>query len=228
MAMELGIHDPQRARQEVRPLFETLGSLHYRSPTGLEVGGLWTYALENERGGRGKVGRITVTPNAVICGTVRDTDTDRADRFLVPLPELPGWCAPMVGRPNEHGAYARLWLWTLCRLREHAEDIHLGTGVLIDGATWAGAGLEVGLRNPEPLLVPHGLIARWTRDGDDGRAVLEEVTPNRYHLAPHLEAERAMLDEAGRRSIQGRKGGKVAAERRAHPTKRPVKKPRGF
>lgn len=217
MAAELGVEDPKEVR-EVRAVFETLGHLHYRSPTGREVGGLWTTDYR-PGGGRGKVGRLIVTPNAGICSGVDATD-EAEDRFLVPLPELPGWCAPMVGRPNERGAYARLWLWTLTRLRTHAEDLTRGTGVLIDGATWAAAGLEVGLSNPEPLLVPHGLIARWTRDGDDGPAVLEERTPNRYHLAEHLTADRAMLEEAGRLTIQGRKGGKAAAERRAHPTMR--------
>jgi hypothetical protein len=225
MAAELGVVDPKEVR-EVRALFETLGHLHYRSPTGREVGGLWTTDYR-PGGGRGKVGRLIVTPNAGICSGVDDTDADE-DRFLVPLPELPGWCAPMVGRRNEYGAYARLWLWTLTRLREHAEDLERGHGVLIDGATWAAAAVEVGLRSPEPLLVVSRLVDRWKHDGDDGPAVLEELTPNRYHLAEHLAADRAMLEEAGRRTIQGRKGGKAAAERRAHPTTRTGKKPRGF
>lgn len=222
MAAELGVDDPKKVGA-ARDLFETLGNLHYRSPTGREVGGLWTTDYR-PGGGRGKVGRLIVTPNAGICSGIDDTDTDE-DRFLVPLPDLPGWCAPMVGRRNEYGAYARLWLWTLTRLREHAEDLHRGNGVLITGDTWAAAGVEVGLRNPDPLLVSHGLIARWKRDDDDGSAVLEEVAPNRYHLAEHLAGDRAMLEEAGRRTIQGRKGGKAAAERRAHPTKRTGKNP---
>jgi hypothetical protein len=217
MAAELGVEDPKEVR-EVRVVFETLGHLHYRSPTGREVGGLWTTDYR-PGGGRGKVGRLIVTPNAGICSGVDDTD-EAADRFLVPLPELPGWCAPMVGRPNERGAYARLWLWTLTRLRTHAEDLTRGTGVLIDGATWAAAGVEVGLSIPEPLLVVSRLVDRWTRDGDDGPAVLEERAPNRYHLAEHLAADRAFLEEAGRLTIQGRKGGKAAAARRAHPTMR--------
>ena len=226
MAAELGIeNDPKKVR-EVRALFETLGHLHYRSPTGREVGGLWTTDYR-PGGGRGKVGRLIVTPNAGICSGVDVTDAGE-ERFLVPLPELPGWCAPMVGRRNEHGAYARLWLWTLTRLRTHAEDLTRGTGVLIDGATWAAAGVEVGLSIPEPLLVVSRLVDRWTRDGDDGPAVLEEVAPNRYHLAEHLAADRAFLEEAGRLTIQGRKGGKAAAERRAHPTTPRGKKPRVF
>jgi hypothetical protein len=224
LAAELEIEDAKRVR-EVRDVVETLGHLHYRTPTGREVGGLWT-TYYDPGGGRGKVGRLTVTPNAGISGTVDDTDTGD-DRFLVPLPALPGWCAPMIGRRNEYGAYARLWLWTLCRLREDAEDLTRQTGVLIDGATWAAAAVEVGLQIPEPLLVAQRLVDRWTQDGDDGRAVLERVAPNRYHLAPHLAAERAMLEEAGRRTIQGRKGGKAAAEQRAHPGTRRGRKPRG-
>lgn len=225
LAAELGVREEKRIRQEVRPLFEALASLHYRTDRGLEVGGLWTWAYENDQGGRGKAGTLHISPNPALIGKVGEHGSDRVDRFLVPLPELPGWCAPMLGGPRNHGGIARLWLWTLCRLRAHADDIERGNGVLIDD--WEAAAVEVGLSNPGPLLVQHGLIGRWTRDGDDGPAVLEEVAPKRYHLAPHLAAERAMLQEAGRRTIQGSKGGKASSARRAHPTMRRGKKPPG-
>lgn len=223
LGAELGVHDEKRVRREVKPLFEALAALHYRTPSGLEIGGLWTWASGNDQGGRGKSGTLQIHPNPALCGIVEAQERGHGERSLVPLPRLPDWCAPMMGGPRNHGGIARLWLWTLCRLREQADDLTRGNGVLIED--WEAAANEVGY--PYPLLVQHGLIARWTRDDKGGLAVLEEVAPNRYHLAPHLEAERAMLEEAGRRTIQGRKGGKAAAERRANPKPRRGK-PRGF
>jgi hypothetical protein len=163
-------------------------------------------------GGRGNPSRLALTPGRPwLWSDVYDLPEGAKHRALAPIPLLPDFAPPFVGDPRERGALGRLYLRILAELAHLAPDIARGIGAHIPGARWAELAREEGVLRPPPLLV--GLLQdRWTRDGDDGPAVLERVGTDRWHLAPAFDAERAMLEEGGKARIGASEGGKRAAK----------------
>lgn len=142
-------------------------------------------------------------------------------RRLVPIVALP----PFVGRANEHGAQATLSMLVVRELRAKATELVTHGGVAIDLDRWARLGLEAGLPNPA-RLVP-AIIDRWTRDGDDGPAFLRITSPGRYTLGDAHTRERAFLEYAGKRSVDGAEGGRKAVAARDAARLGKGKRPRG-
>jgi hypothetical protein len=73
------------------------------------------------------------------------------------------------------------------------------------------------MTHPGPLAIVRYLDV-WKGDNARGVVVLEELTPGRYNLAPQFAAERAMLEEGGRRSIANAKRGRASAAKRKPKT----------
>lgn len=67
-----------------------------------------------------------------------------------------------------------------------------------------------------PTATMDKALDRWTNDGDDGLAFLEEVAPNTYHIADNDKygQARRFLDETARRSKQGRRRGLRSGRKR--------------
>ena len=200
--------------RDVRDLVHAIGPMHFRGRDGSMTAGLWTtYTSGDPTGGRGNTSIVTLTPNAGLF-TSNAGDYNGRSSFLTPLPRLPGWAPPGVGRVNDAGASARLWLWFLVQLRDQAEDLARGHGgAALAPADWVRGAAHVGMTHPGPLAIVRYLDV-WKGDNARGAAVLEELTPGRYNLAPQFAAERAMLEEGGRRSIANAKRGRTSAAKR--------------
>lgn len=212
------LDSPERPRPEsvrdVRNLVHAIGPMHFRGRDGSMTAGLWTtHTTGDPTGGRGNTSIVTLTPNAGLF-TSNAGDYNGRSSFLTPLPRLPGWAPPGVGRVNDAGPSARLWLWFLVQLRDQAEDLARGHGgARLDPADWVRGAAHVGMTSPGPLAIGRYLDV-WRGDNPRGIAVIEELTPGRYNLAPQFAAERAMLEEGGRRSIANAKRGRASAAKR--------------
>lgn len=162
-----------------------------------------------------RVSRLELTPGRPF--RTKDPELPKDARFvaLAPLPRLPAYLPPLVGDRREWWGLSRLYLHMLSELAHQSRDIAAGYGALIPAAALIQWAAELGIRQPPGLLIPSQL-ERWQRDGNDGEAVFELVGPDRWHLHPRHEAERAMLEEGGRartaRSAAGLEGAKVRAE----------------
>jgi len=204
--------------RDVRDLVHAIGPMHFRGRDGSMTAGLWTtHTSGDPTGGRGNTSIVTLTPNAGLF-TSNAGDYNGRSSFLTPLPRLPGWAPPGVGRVNDAGASARLWLWFLVQLRDQAEDLARGHGgARLEPADWVRGAAHVGMTRPGPLAIVRYLDV-WKGDNALGVVVLEELTPGRYNLAPQFAAERAMLEEGGRRSIANAKRGRASAAKRKPKT----------
>ena len=211
-AAALGM-DAGKHAGEVRGMLHALQATIIQYPNGDEAGVL--HLDYRAGGGRGNPSRLTVRPGRPWLSSDVHALPDSAEyRALAPIPTLEGYAPPFVGPTTERAALARLWLCLLVELTREAPDLSLGLGASIPTTRWAELAQTVGVKRPPPLLV--GLLQdRWSVDGDDGAAVLQRVGPDRWHLAPRFEAERAML-EAGGKLRRGRaEGGRRAARGRA-------------
>lgn len=204
---------PERVRN-VRALIHAIGPMHFRGRDGSMTAGLWTtHTSGDPAGGRGKPSVVTLTPNAGLF-TSNAGDYNGRSAYLAPLPRIPGWAPPGVGRKNDAGASARLWIWFLVQLRDQAEDLARGYGgALLEPADWVRGAAHVGMTSPGPLAIGRYLEV-WKGNNDRGIVVIEELTPGRYNLAPQFAAERAMLEDGGRRSLDGAKRGRASAAKR--------------
>ena len=119
---------------------------------------------------------------------------------LVPVVDLP----PMVGRANDHGQQATLSMLVVRELRARARELASGEGAPIDLDRWASLAQQAGL--------PRGLLERvrdrWTQDGPDGPAFLEQTLPGRYTLGGAHAAARAFLEASGRIELDASEAGK--------------------
>lgn len=165
-------------------------------------------------GGRGNPSRLELTPGRPwLWSDVYALPEGARHRALAPIPLLPNFAPPFVGDRRERAALGRLYLRILAELAHLAPDIARGRGAHIPGARWAELAREEGVQRPPPLLVGQ-VQDRWTRDGDDGPAILERVDNDRWHLAPAFEHERLCLEEGGRLRIGAAEGGKRSARKR--------------
>ena len=211
VAVALGM-DPKNSAEVCR-MIHALQATIIQYPNGDEAGVLmFDY---RQGGGRGNPSRLTIRPGRPWLSTDVHELPDGAEyRALAPIPALEGYAPPFVGDRRERAALARLWLCLLIELTREAPDLSLGLGAHIPTTRWAELAQTVGVIRPPPLLVSL-LQNRWAADGDDGRAVLERVGPDRWHLAPRFEAERAMLEAGGRMRRGAAEGGRRAAKGRA-------------
>ena len=211
VAVALGM-DPKNSG-EVRGMIHALQATVIQYPDGAESGVLmFDY---RPGGGRGNPSRLRLTPGRPwLADDVHNLPEGAEYRALAPIPRLEGYAPPFVGDRRERAALARLWLCLLVELTREAPDLSLGLGANIPTTRWAELALTVGVLRPPPFLV--GLLQeRWSIDGHDGAAVLERVGPDRWHLAPRFEAERAMLEAGGRMRRGAAEGGRRAARGRA-------------
>lgn len=212
VALALGMN-ASGAGDEVCRMIHALQATIIQYPNGDEAGVLmFDY---RKGGGRGNPSRLTIRPGrAWLSSDVHELPEGAEYRALAPIPRLEGYAPPFVGDRRERAALARLWLCLLVELTREAPDLSLGLGAHIPGARWAELANTVGVKRPPPVLVSL-LQNRWAADGDDGRAVLERVGPDRWHLAPRFEAERIMLETGGRMRRGAAEGGRRAARGRA-------------
>jgi len=198
---------------EVCRMIHALQATIIQYPNGDEAGVLmFDY---RQGGGRGNPSRLTIRPGrAWLSSDVHELPEGAEYRALAPIPRLEGYAPPFVGDRRERAALARLWLCLLVELTREAPALSLGLGASIPTTLWRDLAASVGVLRPPPLLV--GLLQdRWSVDGDDGAAVLQRVGPDRWHLAPRFEAERAMLEAGGRMRRGAAEGGRRAARGRA-------------
>jgi hypothetical protein len=126
---------------------------------------------------------------------------------LVPVLDLP----PFVGgRSNEHGPQATLSMDVVKLIRDRARELVEDGGVLLDATAFARMAESVGV----PLAMAAAVLDRWTRDGDDGPALLKRVGPDRYTLGDAHAAARAFLEESGRTSLKRSEAALAETERR--------------
>jgi hypothetical protein len=128
--------------------------------------------------------------------------------YLVPLLPLP----PMIGRNNEHGAQATLSMLVVQFMRDCARELAEQGNVSIDSEHWAQLASRAGLR-PETFDVAK-LIDRWTHDGPDGPALLEQPEPGRFTLAKAHTGALEFIVNGGEKSIGESERGRTAVRRR--------------
>lgn len=128
--------------------------------------------------------------------------------YLVPLLPLP----PMIGRNNEHGAQATLSMLVVQFMRDSARELSERGSVCIDRERWASLASRAGLR-PETFDVAK-LIDRWTHDGTDGPALLDQPEPGRFTLASAHTRALEFIVNGGERSIGEAERGRAAVRRR--------------
>jgi len=212
VAAALGM-DAGKNALEVRNMVHALQATIIQYPNGDEAGVLH-FDYRAGKSGRGNRSRLTVHPGRPWLSSDVHTLPDSAEyRALAPIPALEGYAPPFVGDRTERAALARLWLCLLVELTRGSPDLSRGLGAHIPGARWAELANTVGVRRPPPVLVSL-LQDRWVRDGDDGAAVLQRVGPDRWHLAPRFEAERAMLEAGGRMRLGAAEGGRRSVRAR--------------
>lgn len=212
VAAELGM-DPAKNASDIRGMLLAMQATIVSYPDGGEAGLLMLDYRPG--GGRGNPSRLTLTPGRPWWASdVHDLPAGAEYRALAPIPKLEGHAPPFVGDRSERAALARLYLRVLAELARDAPDIARGLGAHIPPARWMQLAIEVGVRRPPPLLIP-ALSDRWTRDGDDGAAILERVGLDRWNLAPRFVAEREMLEAGGRLRIGAAEGGRRASKARA-------------
>lgn len=126
---------------------------------------------------------------------------------LVPVLPLP----PFVGgRSNEHGPQATLSMDLMSFLRERARELVEEGGVHIDAEAFARMAVGAGV----PRSMAAAVLDRWTRDGDDGPALLKRVGHDRYTLGDAYAAARAFLEDAGRSSLKRSEAAREDVRRR--------------
>jgi len=93
-------------------------------------------------------------------------------------------------------------------MRDHSRELLECGGVKLDDPTLGRLGDQAGLGR---TCLP-AILDRWTRDGDDGRALLKPCGgKSRYTLGDAYFAQRRFLEEGARREIAGEIAGKRGA-----------------
>jgi hypothetical protein len=205
----LGLKKKDAANQ-LRAIVHAQAAITLRLPTGGTAG----MVLLQDTPQRGRTrGSIKITLGTMLLPhyvyelgeTLKGKTKSEASR-LVPVVDLP----PMVGRSNDQGQQATLSMLVVRELRKHARGLAAEGSVAIDLDRWATLAREAGL----PSGVLSKLLDRWTKDGDDGPAFLEQPSPGQYRLggahgAAHsfivaAGTTEAKASEAGRRSVEAR------------------------
>ena len=221
LAREVGAPSDKEGWHATRAILASMGAswLVMETSHGLQEGHL--LSVDYCAGGRGKgsASRLTLTPGWPFKLNAAELRGERAElSALAPLPPLPGNLPPMPGgggRPNDRAAAARLWWAVLAELAHQNREIYRGDGALLTGADLARLAREVGVRRPEPLIIGAGLLEGWTRERDDGPALLERMGTDRYHLGPAFPEERRVLEEGGERRDGQSERAKIGTRKRA-------------
>lgn len=210
IAAEMGMN-PDKSAGEIRVILHAMQRTVIEYPDG-GVAGLLLFD-HDPGGGRGRPSRVTITPGRPWrSDDVHSLPKSGEYRALAPLPRLDGYVPTFVGAPSDWAGMARLWLGTMSWFAYNSIDLAHGLGVYIPPDQWRALAREAGAVRAAELLIPL-LPDRWTRDGDDGAAILERVGPDRFHLAPRFKAERALLEAGGKLRIEASKRGMKASRR---------------
>jgi hypothetical protein len=133
-------------------------------------------------------GRLEIWPGDVWRS---DRQKGKRHRALTPLlwPTLEG-----IGRPNDRGAIAWLFLLILCELRKQSKQLLQGGGALITlelaSSLLQRAGGPEGKRARERLALQ--ALSCWAAGGE-----LERVGPDRWHVGKGWPEVREFLEESG-------------------------------
>ena len=172
-------------------------------------------SLTDRKNGRGPGDRFQIVLGTVLLPNyVHELQrvTGGPREKLIPWLPMP----PFVGRERDHGAQANLQWHLLLALRDRADELVNYGGVALSAENLGKLARDSGL----PLTLVPKVIERWTRDGDDGPAVLKETERGIYTLGDHYARERDFLEEGGRMSLDGARNGRLAAEKRKRARER--------
>lgn len=139
--------------------------------------------------------RLELTPG--ICWRSNKQHHKR-ERDLAPLllPSLE------IGRPNEKGAIAWMFLLFICELRKQAPLLYQGIGAVITLEQASDLLEQAG--GPEGRSARRGLargaLEHWSRPEGE----LEQIGPDRWHIGKACPEVRSFLEEGGRRTLEGR------------------------
>jgi hypothetical protein len=139
--------------------------------------------------------RLELTPG--ICWR-SDKQHHKRERDLAPLllPSLE------IGRPNEKGAIAWMFLLFICELRKQAPLLYQGIGAVITLEQASDLLEQAG--GPEGRSARRGLargaLEHWSRPEGE----LEQIGPDRWHIGKACPEVRSFLEEGGRRTLEGR------------------------
>ena len=127
-----------------------------------------------------------------------DKQRQRRERALAPLllPSLE------IGRPNEKGAIAWMFLLFICELRKQAPLLYQGIGAVITLEQASDLLEQAG--GPEGRSARRGLargaLEHWSRPEGE----LEQIGPDRWHIGKACPEVRSFLEEGGRLTLEGR------------------------
>jgi hypothetical protein len=131
---------------------------------------------------------------------------------LVPVVGLP----PMVGRERDHGAQATFSMLVVRELRVRARELATEGSVAIGGERFH----ELARAAKLPATMLPKVLERWTADGDDAPAFLEEPATGRYVLGKAHAAERAFLAAAGATEVAASDAGRRSVAAKAAKLRR--------
>ena len=188
--LEAGLEEPSGALKELASQCKAL----VLELEALKISG-GCLSIKNWRRGGGVSSRLELTP-----GTCWRSDKQhgKRERDLAPLllPSLE------IGRPNEKGAIAWMFLLFICELRKQAPFLYGGTGALITLEQASSLLEQAG--GPEGRSARRGLargaLEHWSRPEGE----LEQIGPDRWHIGKACPEVRSFLEEGGRRTLEGR------------------------
>lgn len=199
---------PHNKSDEVHAIIAAQAHLCFVSPDG-SYGNLLSYEVRPaRRNQRGRVSLIlgdALLPDFIFSpGFFGNSRAAREARRLVPMLPLP----PLIGRPNDQGAQVNLQLRILAEMRKRAAELYQEGGILLSRNQLEEFAKDATL----PLATLSKVIDRWTKDGDDGNALLEVTEENRYTLGKTYVDARNFIAKAGEEEIQGKEAGLKSRE----------------
>lgn len=217
VAEAAGIEGNSRAISEVHAIIAAQAHLCWVSPDGT-YGNLLSYEVRPaRRNQRGRVSLIlgdSLLPDFIFSeGFFGNGRKARESRRLVPMLPLP----PLVGRDKDKGAQVNLQLRILAEMRQRAGELYQEGGILLSPHQLEEFAKDAAL----PLATLNKVIERWTKDGDDGPALLELIEDHRYTLGKTHQTAKDFITQAGEEEIKGREAGLKSRELdRKHSKKR--------
>jgi len=215
LARRLGITE----RREGERLDSILDALRFMRGEfhGIEIGGLATHIHYPAKGRRPAVLRIIIgealrpTFGKFLEASLGPSSPAAVEaRMVVPFVGLP----PFFGRGNDHALQASAALETAIILRRRAHEIADRGGVAISRVEWEGIADRAGYARRYLGRTVDALQSGWIvrpKSAPPTWKPLLEVKGGLYHFGePHVAA-RAALEEAGRRTLEGRKRGEASA-----------------
>ncbi|MBI3072893.1 MAG: hypothetical protein HYY84_12320 [Deltaproteobacteria bacterium] len=208
LARVIGAGEGGDTREEIHSLVIAQGHLCWTWPDGT-YGNLVSYGMRPPRNGNPAILTITLgdalLPYCVLERFGKSGRENREARRLVPVIPLP----PFVGRNRDWSAEAAFHLRLVIEFRRRAVELSEHGGVLLPRGRLERIAETAALPT---RLVPR-VIDRWTRDGDDGPAVLSVVERDRFTLGPAYQGAHDFLVAGAKKEVSGRAGG-VASRRR--------------